>query len=143
MLVIKLGNFEPVDSQTVEALAAVGIFTTERLRTASLTGEARRDLAAQSGVGEARLLALAHRIDLMRVDGVGSSNAALLIAGGVPSVEQLAGEEPNHLAATLAEVNAQQQLCRLTPTLRRVTYWVRCASKLGGTVQGVALERTL
>jgi NAD(P)-dependent dehydrogenase (short-subunit alcohol dehydrogenase family) len=130
----KLIDIEGIGRAFALRLEALGLRTTAALlkRAAHLRG--RRELAAQLGVSERRLLAWVNRADLMRVPRIGTQFSDLLEASGVDTVKELRNRIPANLHAKLLEVNAVKKLARRDPTLIEVTAWVAAARKLAPLV---------
>jgi len=113
-----------------DKLRTAGVRNTDALLHAGATRTGRKALAAQSGVEHALILKWINYADLLRIRGVTGEYAELLQAAGVDTVGELARRNPTHLAASLAEVNAQRNLCRVVPSHKRVAGWIEQAKAL-------------
>jgi predicted flap endonuclease-1-like 5' DNA nuclease len=110
-----LARIDGIGRREAEALAAVGIRTTEDLLEAAARPKGRAALAEQTGIAEDTLLAWANRADLLRIAGLGTELAALLAAAGVTSVPELKRQRPDVLAAALQAANAKRKRLRRAP----------------------------
>ena len=118
-----------------DKLAAAGVKTTDDLLERGATAKGRDDLETASGIGHALILKWVNRVDLYRINGVGSEYSDLLEVAGVDTVPELAQRNPANLTETLAEANAARNLVRKLPTVDQVTDWVDQAKKLPRVVQ--------
>jgi predicted flap endonuclease-1-like 5' DNA nuclease len=116
-------------------LEGVGVKTTDDLLQRGATPKGREELEAASGIGHTFILKWVNRVDLYRINGVGSEYSDLLEVAGVDSVPELAQRNPANLTETLAEANAARNLVRKLPTVDQVTDWVEQAKKLPRVVQ--------
>ena len=116
-------------------LEAVGVATTEALLERGATRKGRVDLAAATGLDEAKILTWVNHVDLMRLTGVGSEYADLLEAGGVDSPAELAQRNAANLAATLTEANAVRSFVRQVPSEGMVQRWIDEAKTLPKVVE--------
>jgi predicted flap endonuclease-1-like 5' DNA nuclease len=73
---------------------------------------------------------LANRVDLYRVDGIGSEYSDLLESSGVDTVVELATRKAENLLQTLTKVNKEKNKTRRTPNLAEITGWIQKAKKL-------------
>ena len=118
-----------------DKLAAAGVKTTDDLLERGATAKGRDDLETASGIGHALILKWVNRVDLYRINGVGSEYSDLLEVAGVDTVPELAQRNPANLTETLAEANAARNLVRKLPTVDQVTDWVDQAKQLPRVVQ--------
>ena len=140
----QLGEMSAEESAVVHSLAAVGALSAadaaglqnagiEQVSTflaRGATPQGRAELAAASGVPEATILAAIREMDLMRINGVGTKYAALLVAAGVDSVGDLAMRHGGNLAQKLAEVNAREGLVENLPSAETLDGWIAQAQTL-------------
>jgi predicted flap endonuclease-1-like 5' DNA nuclease len=119
-----------IDADEAKQLKALRIRTTERLLEAAKTPKGRKELAAQTGIDEKRLLCLANTADRMRVKGLGKEYAAILPEVGVATVKELKYRNPENLAKAIGDLNKKRKLVRFLPTVGLVTRWVEHAKKL-------------
>jgi predicted flap endonuclease-1-like 5' DNA nuclease len=116
-------------------LEAIGVKTTEDLLERGATEKGREELEEASGIGHVLILKLVNRVDLYRINGIGSEYSDLLEVAGVDTVPELAQRNPANLTETLAEANAARNLVRRLPTLDMVTDWIEQAKSLPKIVQ--------
>lgn len=126
----KIDQVEGIGPVLGEKFIKAGIKTTDALLSASRTKAMRKDLAAKTGIDEAKILKFANHVDLFRVYGVGGQYAELLEASGVDTVKELANRKPDNLVAKMEEVNATEKLVRRVPPLKSVEKWVTAAKEL-------------
>ena len=116
-------------------LEAVGVKTVDDLLERGASAKGREELEEKSGIGHALILKWVNRVDLYRINGVGSEYSDLLEVAGVDTVPELAQRNPANLTETLAEANAVRNLVRKLPNVDQVTDWVEQAKKLPRVVQ--------
>lgn len=116
-------------------LTAVGVHTTDDLLERGATEKGREELEKTSSIGHALILKWVNRVDLYRINGVGSEYSDLLEIAGVDTVPELAQRNAANLTETMAEANAARNLVRRLPTVEMVTDWVEQAKKLPRVVQ--------
>jgi predicted flap endonuclease-1-like 5' DNA nuclease len=118
-----------------EKLEAVGVKTTDDLLQRGATQKGREELEAASDIGRVLILKWVNRVDLYRIDGVGSEYSDLLEVAGVDTIPELAYRNAENLTQTMAEANAARNLVRRLPTLEMVTGWIEQAKKLPRVVE--------
>jgi predicted flap endonuclease-1-like 5' DNA nuclease len=118
-----------------EKLEAVGVKTTDDLLERGATQKGREELEAASGIGRVLILKWVNRVDLYRIDGVGSEYSDLLEVAGVDTIPELSYRNAENLTQTMAEANAARNLVRRLPTLEVVADWIEQAKKLPRVVQ--------
>lgn len=116
-------------------LEAVGVKTVDDLLERGASARGREELEEKSGISHALILKWVNRVDLYRINGVGSEYSDLLEVAGVDTVPELAQRNPANLTETLAEANAARSLVRKLPTVDQVTDWVDQAKALPRVVQ--------
>ena len=119
-----------IDADEAKKLKGLRIRTTERLLEVAKNPKGRKELAAQTGIDEKRLLCLANTADRMRVKGLGKEYAAILPEVGVATVKELKYRNPENLAKAIGDLNKKRKLVRFLPTVGLVTRWVEHAKKL-------------
>jgi predicted flap endonuclease-1-like 5' DNA nuclease len=132
---VNISDVEGIGPVYAEQLEKVGVRTTDDLLARGATEKGREELEAASGIGHAYILKWVNRVDLYRIDGVGSEYSDLLEVAGVDTVPELAQRNAANLTETLAEANAARNLVRKLPTLDQVTDWIEQAKKLPRVVQ--------
>lgn len=130
-----MANYEIEDVEGIgpvrgELLRKAGIKDTDKLLAACKTPKKRADLSEKTGISETIILKLANRVDLYRVDGIGSEYSDLLESSGVDTVVELATRKPANLLETLTKVNKAKHKTRRTPTLAEVTKWIQAAKSM-------------
>ena len=118
-----------------EKLEAVGVNTTDDLLERGATQKGREELEAATGIGRVLILKWVNRVDLYRIDGVGSEYSDLLEVAGVDTIPELSYRNAENLTQTMAEANAARNLVRRLPTLEMVTDWIEQAQKLPRVVE--------
>jgi predicted flap endonuclease-1-like 5' DNA nuclease len=118
-----------------EKLEAVGVKTTDDLLQRGATQKGREELEAATGIGRVLILKWVNRVDLYRVNGIGSEYSDLLEVAGVDSVPELSYRNAANLTQTMAEANAARNLVRRLPTLEMVTDWIEQAKMLPRVVE--------
>ena len=113
-----------------ELLRKAGIKDSDKLLAACKTTKKREELSAKTGISHGIILKLANRVDLYRVDGIGSEYSDLLESSGVDTVVELATRKAENLLQTLTKVNKENHKTRRTPNLAEVTGWIQKAKKL-------------
>ncbi|MGE3181788.1 MAG: DUF4332 domain-containing protein [Phycisphaerae bacterium] len=131
----KIEELEGIGPVIGEKLRGAGVTDTDGLLSAGKTKKGRRDLASNSGIGEAQILKFVNMADLFRITGVGSEYAELLEAAGVDTVPELAQRNGTNLAAKLSEVNETKKLVRTLPSEKSVNGWIAEAQRLPRVVE--------
>jgi len=130
--IIDVEGIGPVHAGQLEK---VGVKTTDDLLARGASPKGREELEAAAGIGHALILKWVNRVDLYRINGVGSEYSDLLEVAGVDSVPELAQRNAANLTETLAEANAARNLVRRLPTEEMVAGWIEQAKKLPRVVQ--------
>lgn len=131
---MKLTEIEGIGPTYEEKLQQAGITNLEKLLESGKTPQGRRELAAKTGLPNAKILEWVNRADLFRIRGIGSEYSDLLEASGVDTVKELAQRIPENLAHRMEEVNEQKHLVRQLPSLKQVRHWVEHAKTLPPTI---------
>ncbi len=111
------------------------VYDTRRLLVVCRTPTLRQALAQSLGIESGRVLELANRADLARVDGIGTVFSNLLEEAGVDTVRELATRNPANLHETLVKVNAVKHLTRRAPSSDMVRAWIAQAKRLVPTIE--------
>jgi predicted flap endonuclease-1-like 5' DNA nuclease len=117
-------DIEGVGAVFAAKLKATGVSTVEALLKEAASAKGRKELAAKSGIDEAKILEWVNRADLFRIKGVASEYSDLLEAVGVDSPAELARRVPANLIAKIIEINAAKKLVRKLPTESMVADWI-------------------
>ncbi len=111
------------------------VYDTRRLLVVCRTPTLRQALAQSLGIESGRVLELANRADLARVDDIGTVFSNLLEEAGVDTVRELATRNPANLHETLVKVNAVKHLTRRAPSSDMVRAWIAQAKRLVPTIE--------
>lgn len=130
-----MSDIEGIGLTYAAKLEIAGVKTTDALLAAGAKAKGRAELEKATGISAAKILEWVNRVDLYRLNGVGSEYSDLLEAAGVDSPAELAHRVPANLAAKMAEVNAAKKLVRRVPTATVVAGWVAQAKKLPKVVE--------
>lgn len=126
----KLIDIEGVGPAYAAKLQKAGVRSADSLLAKGGTPAGRKEIAAKSGVSDAKVLEWVNHVDLFRIKGVGSEYADLLEAAGVDTVVELAQRNPEQLLPKLLTVNQAKKLVRRPPGMAQVKSWVQQAKKL-------------
>ena len=127
---MKLSDIEGIGASYEKKLDKAGIRGTDALLKAGATAKGRKQLAAETGIGDALILDWVNRADLYRITGIGSEYSDLLEAAGVDTVVELAKRVPEKLYAKMVEVNQAKNRVNKMPGLTQVGDWIDQAKKL-------------
>lgn len=131
----KITEIEGIGEATSAKLIEMGIKTVEAFLKKGADPKGRDEIAKESGLAAAQVLAFVNMADLFRVKGIGSEYAELLQASGVNTVVELSKRNPENLHAKMLEVNAEKKLVRQPPSGATVAGWVQSAKELPRVVQ--------
>ena len=126
---------------TLEYVEGIGPVYAEKLKTINLLTpldlldkgrfpKGRDEIAEQTGISKKLILDWINHIDMYRINGIDADFAELLEAAGVDSVVELSHRNPANLAEKLAEVNAEKNVARTTPSDEQVAEWIERAKTL-------------
>ena len=125
-----IDHVEGIGPVRAEKFRTLGIKDTDKFLAACITPKKRTALAEKTGIPASIILQLANRVDLYRVEGIGSEYSDLLESSGVDTVVELATRKAANLLETLTKVNTEKSKTRRTPSLAEVTGWISKAKKL-------------
>ncbi len=131
----KLESVEGIGPAYATELRKGGVGSINSLLKKGATKKGREEMAASTGLSEARILAWVNRADLYRIRGVGGQYSDLLEQSGVDTVVELAQRNPKNLLVTLLETNERCHLVRKVPTESQVKGWVKYAKSLKRLVE--------
>ena len=83
---MNVADVEGIGPTYAAQLEKVGVKTTDDLLERGATEKGREDLEAASGIGHAYILKWVNRVDLYRINGIGSEYSDLLEVAGVDTV---------------------------------------------------------
>jgi uncharacterized membrane protein/predicted flap endonuclease-1-like 5' DNA nuclease len=116
-------------------LEKAGLTKPSELLAMGATPAGRKELAGETGLSEESVMVAVKKMDLMRVDGVGTVYAELLHASGVETVPDLARRNAANLAEKMGEVNETAELTDALPSEENVTGWVDQAKDLPRVIE--------
>jgi large subunit ribosomal protein L20 len=130
-------NIEGVGPAFRTKLGAIGISWIKDLLAQGATKKGRADIAAKSGINEAKILTWVNMADMMRIKGVDGDMAELMHAAGVDTVKELATRIAGNLAAKMAETNTSgaKKIAPRVPAEAEVAGWIDAAKKLSPVVE--------
>jgi predicted flap endonuclease-1-like 5' DNA nuclease len=127
---MSLLKIEGVGAAYAQKLQDLGIKSAQALLEKGATPQGRKELAAQSGIGEPFILRWVNHADLSRIKGIGGQYAELLEFAGVDTVVELAQRNAENLHKHLVAANEEKKLVRKLPNQTQVSNWVKQAKKL-------------
>lgn len=116
-------------------LADAGAPTVAKLLALGATRKGRTELAAATGIDDAKILDWVNRADLMRIKGIGAEYSDLLEIAGVDSPLELAHRNPAHLAEAIAAANEKKNIVRHVPSETVLAGWIAEAKELEKVVE--------
>lgn len=114
----------------IAALQKAGIPDTQILLDKTTTPDLRKALAAKTGIPLAQIEVYSKYCDLLRINGVGPSMAALLTLCDFPTIEALRRADPAQLAVRMSEVNDAKGVAGSVPDEPILTGWINQAKEL-------------
>lgn len=121
---MNIADVEWIGAAHADRLSAAGVSTDDDLLSRGASRAGRQRLATATGLGHQVILGWVHRIELLRLGGIGPDHARLLAAAGVDSAAELARRDPQSLAETLAELGHSRAAARGAPALADVSEWI-------------------
>lgn len=115
-------------------LRKAGIRTAQALCAAANTRRGRTELSRATKIDPKRLQQWVYHADLLRVRGVGSEYAELLVAAGVDTVRDLRRRNPTALLAKIIGLNGRRKIVRRLPTEGMVEGWIEAAKGIEPTI---------
>jgi len=131
----KIKEIEGIGPVYAAKLLEAGIKTTTALLKSCEDPKSRDLLSEKTGISPHLLLRWTNMADLMRIWGIGRQFAELLEASGVDTTKELKHRQADRLAATMAEVNNEKRLCRLSPGPAVVAKWIEQANNLEAAIR--------
>jgi len=126
----KIEDIEGIGPAYGEKLRKAGIASPDTLLKEGCTKKGRDSIAAKTGLDASHILKFVNMADLFRVKGIAGQFAELLKATGVDTVKELRTRNATNLAASMAEVNAKKNLCKVSPSEKMVEGWIDQAKAL-------------
>lgn len=119
-----------IDHKKATKLRKAGIRTSKALIDKAATRRGRTELARATGLSQKDLQVWVHHADLLRVRGVGSEYAELLVASGVDTLRDLRRRNPTALVAKVIGLNGSNRVVSRLPTEAMVEGWITAAGDL-------------
>lgn len=119
-----------IDQKRATKLRKAGVRTSKSLIEVASTRRGRTELAKATGIGPKDLQVWVHHADLLRVPGVGSEYAQLLVAAGVDTLRDLRRRNPTALVAKIIGLNGANRVVNRLPTESMVESWIAAATDL-------------
>lgn len=116
-------------------LRKAGVRTSKSLADCAATRRGRTELAKRTGLSPKDLQLWVHHADLLRVRGVGSEYAALLVGAGVDTLRDLRRRNPTALLAKFIGMNGSQKVVERLPTESMVESWIEAAGELEPSIK--------
>jgi predicted flap endonuclease-1-like 5' DNA nuclease len=132
---VKVEGVEGIGPAYAEKLIKAGIKTTDDLLARGAKRKGRNELEKATGIAHAKILGWGNRVDLYRLNSVGSEYSDLLEEAGVDSPLELSHRVAANLAAKLEEINKAKKLVRRVPAETMVADWIEQAKKLPKVVE--------
>ena len=132
---MKVEDVEGIGPAYAEKLIKAGIKTTDDLLARGAKRKGRDELEKATGIAHAKILGWVNRVDLYRLNGVGSEYSDLLEEAGVDSPLELSHRVAANLAAKLEEINKAKKLVRRVPAETMAADWIEQAKKLPKVVE--------
>lgn len=132
----KLTQLKGVGKKAEQRLKEKSIENLSDLRTKTLTSEQRQNLAAEINVSEKNVYLWAKQADLMRVEGIDSEWADLLVRAGVRSLEDLAEVKAGELKKVLDVYSKNYHAdYEEGPAFEQIKAWKTEAAQLENTLR--------
>ncbi len=128
-------DIEGIGPSYGQKLRSTGVTTTDALLESCATKKGRQELSEKTGLSETLILKWVNMADLFRIKGVARQYAELLESAGVDTVREFRNRNADNLAAKMAEINQQKQICKQPPSAQVVAAWVTQAKELPPMVE--------
>lgn len=125
-----ISSLRSVSQRDATKLRKSKVRTTESLLEQAATRRGRAEVSDRTGIPSADLLRWAHQADMMRVEGVGSEYAELLVVVGVGSIRSLRRQNAETLMETMSQINTWRRIVQRLPTVEIVQSWITAAGSL-------------
>jgi predicted flap endonuclease-1-like 5' DNA nuclease len=126
----KIIEIEGIGPVYAEKLSKIGVTMVEDLLEKGASRTGRKQLAADSGIDDGKILDWVNMADLFRIKGIGPQFAELLEAAGVDTVKELKNRKAENLHAKLTEIQDAKKLTRVVPALSKVEDFIEQAKNL-------------
>ncbi len=125
-----LSSIDLVEPAQAEALARLGIVTTQDLWKATRTPGQVRRLARALKVSARTIRDWGDFCEVLQIEGVGPKVVRVLRLAGVRRLRDLASKDPERLATRIREVNQEHEILGKLPDVETVRAWVEAAARL-------------
>lgn len=119
-----------IDQKTATRLRKAGVRTSSALAERAATQKGRSELAKVTGLDPKDLQTWVHHADLLRIKGVGSEYAELLVAAGVDTIRDLRRRNATALVAKIIGLNGSHRIVMRMPTESMVENWIASANEI-------------
>ena len=126
----RIDQIAGIGQRQATRLRKAGIRTSQGLIDVASTRRGRTEVSKATGLPPKDLLYWVHHADLLRVKGVGSEYADLLVAAGVDTLRDLRRRNPTVLLAKIIGLNGPQRVVSRLPTESMVVNWIAAANDL-------------
>lgn len=120
----KLIEIEGLGDLYAEKLRQAGVRSTRDLLHRAATSKGRREVSKKTGIESKQIRRWAGQVDLMRIKGISTAYAVLLVAAGVANTAELALQDPKKLHAKLIKVNEEYDLVQRLPSVEEIQDWI-------------------
>ncbi len=120
----KLIEIEGLGDLYVDKLRQAGVRSTRDLLDRAATSKGRHEVSKRTGIESKQIRRWAGQVDLMRIKGISTAYAVLLVAAGVANTAELALQDPRKLHAKLDKVNTEYELVRRLPSVEEIQDWI-------------------
>lgn len=127
---MKLEEIEGIGAKYAAKLTKVGIRSVDALLKKGASPKGRKEIASQTGIGDALILEWVNLADLFRIKGIGSEYSDLLEEAGVDTIVELAKRVSDNLYIKMGEINRAKNLVNRMPSAKQVKGWIDQAKKL-------------
>lgn len=126
----KIDEVAGVSLKDATRLRKAGVRTSNGLIKEASTRAGRTALAAKTGLAPRDLQTWAQHADLLRVTGVGSEYAELLVAAGVETIRDLRRRNATALLAKIISMNGSRKVVKRLPTEVMVAEWIDASNSV-------------
>ena len=119
-----------VTYQHVSRFKSAGISNTLELLDAANSTQAQRSLARSLSIPSRQMKRWVYSADLLRIRGLSTHYANLLIEAGVCTADALASAEIEPLLAHMQQINNRKRFVKRLPALTQLAQWQQDARSL-------------
>lgn len=123
-----------IDHRSATKLRKAGVRTSKALIEVASTRRGRTALSKETGLTPKDLQLWVHHADLLRVRGVGSEYAGMLVEAGVDTLRDLRRRNPTALLAKVIGMNGSRKVVERLPTEAMVEGWISAANHLDSSI---------